>query len=66
MKRGNVYEENRRIEEMFVATPIVAASIIAAVRLAHGDISRPPQRVTYHVALTDASSAACLAEIHCE
>ncbi len=34
MKRANAYEEERRIKDRFASTLVIAASIIAAVRLA--------------------------------
>jgi hypothetical protein len=41
MKRANAYEEERRLKDRFAPTLVIAASIIAAVRLARDDISRP-------------------------
>ena len=38
-------EEERRKQDRFASTLIIAASIIAAVRLARDDISRPSPRV---------------------
>ena len=38
-------EEERRRQDRFASTLVIAASIIAAVRLARDDISRPSQRV---------------------
>ena len=38
-------EEDRRRQDRFASTLIIAASIIAAVRLARDDISRPSPRV---------------------
>jgi len=50
MKRANAYEERRRAEDRrlrdrFASTVAICASIIAAVRLARDDISRPSPRV---------------------
>ena len=38
-------EEDRRKQDRFTSTLVIAASIIAAVRLARDDISRPSPRV---------------------
>jgi hypothetical protein len=38
-------EEDRRKQDRFSSTLVIAASIIAAVRLARDDISRPSPRV---------------------
>jgi hypothetical protein len=47
MKRGNAYEEDRRTRDRFASTLVIAASIIAAVRLARDEnISRPSPRLT--------------------
>ena len=46
MKRANAYEEERRIKDRFASTLVISASIIAAVRLARDDISRPSPRLT--------------------
>ena len=46
MRRAIAYEEQeRRRQDRFTSTLVVAASIIAAVRLARDDISRPSPRV---------------------
>jgi hypothetical protein len=50
MKRANAYEEKRRMTDQFASTLVIAASIIAAVRLARDDISRPSPRLTAVVA----------------
>lgn len=50
MKRANAYEEKLRTTERFASTLVIAASIIAAVRLARDDISRPSPRLTAVVA----------------
>ena len=39
-------EEERRKQDRFASTIVIAAAIIAAVRLAREDISRPSPRVT--------------------
>jgi hypothetical protein len=47
MKRANAYEEKRRMTDRFASTLVIAASIIAAVRLARDpDISRPSPRLS--------------------
>ena len=47
MKRANAYEEERRVKDRFASTLVIAASIIAAVRLARDEnISRPSPRLT--------------------
>ncbi|MBS1805506.1 MAG: hypothetical protein JST28_19255 [Acidobacteria bacterium] len=38
-------EEERRKQDRFASTLVIAASIIAAVRLARDDISRPSPRI---------------------
>jgi hypothetical protein len=50
MKRANAYEEERRIRDRFASTLVIAGSIIAAVRLARDDISRPSPRLTSVIA----------------
>jgi len=50
MKRANAYEEERRIKDRFAYTLAISASIIAAVRLARDDISRPSPRLTSVIA----------------
>ena len=51
MKRVNAYEEKRRMTDRFASTLVIAASIIAAVRLARDqDISRPSPRLASVVA----------------
>jgi len=37
MKRANAYEEERRVRDRFASTLVIAASIIAAVRLARDE-----------------------------
>jgi len=37
MKRANAYEEERRLKDRFASTLVIAASIIAAVRLARDE-----------------------------
>jgi hypothetical protein len=44
MKRANAYEQDQRTRDRFASTLTIAASIIAAVRLARDDI-RPSARV---------------------
>jgi hypothetical protein len=43
-------EDDRRKQDRFASTIVIAASIIAAVRLARDDISRPSPRVASVVA----------------
>ena len=43
-------EEDRRKQDRFASTVIIAASIIAAVRLARDDISKPSPRLTAAIA----------------
>jgi hypothetical protein len=50
MKRANSWEEERRLKDRFASTLVIAASIIAAVRLARDDISRPSPRLTSVIA----------------
>jgi hypothetical protein len=51
MKRTIEWEEQqRRKQDRFASTLVIAASIIAAVRLARDDISRPSPRVSSVVA----------------
>ena len=51
MKRAIAREEQeRRTQDRFTSTLVIAAAIIAAVRLARDDISRPSPRVTSVIA----------------
>lgn len=43
-------EQDRRKQDRFASTLVIAASIIAAVRLARDDISRPSPRLTTVIA----------------
>ena len=46
-ERRNAMEEQKRMTDRFASTLVIAASIIAAVRLARDqDISRPSPRLT--------------------
>jgi hypothetical protein len=45
MKRAEAREAEKRQQDRFASTVVIAASIIAAVRLASDDISRPTPRV---------------------
>jgi hypothetical protein len=46
MRRAQAREEDdRRKQDRFASTLVIAASIIAAVRLAREDISRPSPRI---------------------
>jgi len=47
MRRANAYEEERRIKDRFASTLVIAASIIAAVRLARDEnITRSSPRLS--------------------
>ena len=46
MKRANAYEAERRMADRFAYTLAISASIVAAVRLARDNISRPSPRLT--------------------
>jgi len=50
MRRATVREEEQRKRDRFASTLVISASIIAAVRLAREDISRPSPRLTSAVA----------------
>ena len=51
MRRAIAREENdRRMQDRFASTVVIAASIIAAVRLARDDIGRPSPRLTSVIA----------------
>jgi hypothetical protein len=43
-------DEQKRMTDRFASTLVIAASIIAAVRLAREDISRPSPRLTWVIA----------------
>jgi hypothetical protein len=45
-ERAKAMEEQKRMADRFASTLVIAASIIAAVRLARDDISRPSPRLT--------------------
>src|ERR1700678_3970251 len=46
LKRGEAWEEQRRVQDRYASTLVIAAAIIAAVRLAREqDISRPSPRL---------------------
>jgi hypothetical protein len=49
-ERAKAMEEQRRMTDRFASTLVIAASIIAAVRLARDDISRPSPRLTSVIA----------------
>ena len=51
-------EQERRNQDRFASTVVIAASIIAAVRLARDDIGTPSPRV--HAAVADSVSLARL------
>ena len=50
MRRATAREEEQRRRDRFASTLVISASIIAAVRLAREDISRPSPRLTSAVA----------------
>ena len=50
MRRAIAREEQERKTDRFASTLVIAASIIAAVRLARDDISRPSPRLTSVIA----------------
>lgn len=51
MKRANAYGEERRIKDRFASTLVIAASIIAAVRLAREEnITRSSPRLSAVIA----------------
>jgi len=57
MKRATAREEQeRRIQDRFASTVVIAAAIIAAVRLAREDISSPSPRI--YTAVADSVSLA--------
>jgi hypothetical protein len=45
-ERAKAMEEQKRLTDRFASIQVIAASIIAAVRLARDDISRPSLRLT--------------------
>jgi hypothetical protein len=49
-ERTRAVEEQKRVTDRFASTLVIAASIIAAVRLARDDISRPSPRLTSVIA----------------
>ena len=57
MRRANTREEQeRRTQDRFASTIVIAAAIISAVRLARDDISSPSPRV--YAAVADSVSLA--------
>jgi hypothetical protein len=50
MRRATAREEEQRKRDRFASTLVISASIIAAVRLAREDISRPSPCLTSAVA----------------
>ena len=51
MKRANAYEEERQLKDRFASTLVIAASIIAAVRLARDEnITRSSPRLSTVIA----------------
>jgi uncharacterized membrane protein len=56
MRRATAWEEQQRKKDRFASTLVIAAAIIAAVRLAREDISRPSPRLTS--AISDSVSLA--------
>jgi hypothetical protein len=45
-ERARTMEDQKRMTDRFASTLVIAASIIAAVRLARDDISRPSPKLT--------------------
>ena len=45
-ERAKAMEDQKRMTDRFASTLVIAASIIAAVRLARDDINRPSPRLT--------------------
>jgi len=50
MRRATAREEEQRKQDRFASTLVIAASMIAAVRLARDDISQPSPRLTSTIA----------------
>jgi hypothetical protein len=50
MERARAMEDQKRNTDRFASTLVIAASIIAAVRLARDDITRPSPRLTSVIA----------------
>jgi hypothetical protein len=50
MRRANAREEQQRMTDRFASTLVIAASIIAAVRLARDDIRRPSPKLVSVIA----------------
>ena len=50
MRRGNAREQEERMRDRFSSTLVIAVAIIAAVRLAREDITRPSPRLLSAVA----------------
>jgi hypothetical protein len=56
-------EEERRKQDRFASTIVIASAIIAAVRLARDDISKPTPRVTAAIAESVALARAILQRV---
>ena len=64
MKRARAWEEReRQKQDRFASTIVIAASIIAAVRLARDDISRSSPRLTAAVADSVALARMILSQV---
>lgn len=64
MKRAEARESEERIKDRFASTLVIAASIIAAVRLARiEDVSRPSPRVTFAIYQSVALARQILARV---
>ena len=50
MRRANAREEQQRMTDRFASTLVIAASVIADVRLAREDISRPSPKLVSVIA----------------
>lgn len=64
MRRAEAREENARLRDRFASTLVIAAAIIAAVRLARDEnISRPSPRVVSVVSDSVALARSILARV---
>ncbi len=66
MRRAEAREENARLRDRFASTLVIAAAIIAAVRLARDEnITRPSPRLTSVVSDSVALARSILARVMC-
>jgi hypothetical protein len=64
MKRAEAAEEETRIRDRFASTLVIAAAIIAAVRLVREpDVSRPSPRVTSAISQSVSLARAILGRV---